>query len=138
MATINQLEGVQQVLLNLRIQQKVIAANVARGLKTAGLMLQRESQKLVPVNLGNLKASAFTRATGQGFDTVVNVGYTANYALYVHEAVGMKLKGQKRTGFGAKGKYWDPQGRAQAKFLEQPARTLTSDLLRIIKNSAKF
>jgi len=34
--------------------------SVIQGLLVAGLRLQRESQKLVPVDTGNLKASAFT------------------------------------------------------------------------------
>ena len=53
----------------------------------------------------------------------VRVGYTANYALWVHEMKGMKLKGQPRPK-PKKGKYWDPQGRAQPKFLETPTRNL--------------
>lgn len=72
----------------------------------------------------------------------VIVGYTAAYALYVHENVGMKLKGlprgggggrDKKTGrfkkgTGRKGRYWDPQGRGQNKFLEQPFRELHDEL----------
>lgn len=102
----------------------------AAGLKTAGLVLQHDSQRKVPVDTGNLKASAFTRSTGIGWDAEVTVGYTAAYALFVHEAVGMKLKGQKRP---TKGKFWDPQGRAQAKFLEEPARTLRPTFIKILK-----
>ena len=65
------------------------------------------------------------KAAREGNPSVV-VGYSAGYALYVHEAVGMKLKGLPRQPPG-KGLYWDPQGRAQAKFLEQPARELSND-----------
>ena len=87
----------------------------------------------------------------QGTQSVV-VGYTASYALYVHEAVEMKLKGQprggglikagvfrarsKKTGRFAKasrGYYWDPQGQAQAKFLEEPARTMRKELAKIVR-----
>lgn len=134
MAIVTKLEGVEKVLENLRRQQKVIGENVAKGCKLAGLMLQRESQQLVPVDLGNLKASAFTRAEGSGWETVVSVGYTAFYALYVHEAVAMKLKGVPRA--SGRGLHWDPQGRAQAKFLEEPARRMAPELRKIIRNSA--
>lgn len=51
----------------------------------------------------------------------VLVGYRSKYALFVHENREMKLKGQKRSK-PRKGNYWDPQGRAQAGFLETPAR----------------
>lgn len=60
--------------------------------------------------------------------TDVVVGYTAAYAVFVHEAP-MTLKGEKRP---TKGKFWDPQGRAQNKFLEQPARTMQRELGTII------
>lgn len=35
--------------------------SLADGLLVAGLRLQRDSQELVPIDTGNLKASAFTR-----------------------------------------------------------------------------
>lgn len=138
MAIINRIEGVKQILDNLRKEDQKLGQRMEGALKRAGLTLQRESQSLVPVHFGNLKASAFTRAEGTGYATVVSVGYTAAYALYVHEAVGMVLKGQPRTGQGAKGRYWDPQGKAQAKFLEEPSRRLAPELTRIIKEAAKI
>lgn len=46
-----------------KIAQKVAEAtgSIVDGLVVGGLFLQRESQKLVPVDTGNLKGSAFTR-----------------------------------------------------------------------------
>ena len=132
---VTQLEGVKEVLAKLRKQREVIGANVEKGLKLAGLLLQRESQNLVPVDLGILKASAFTRAEGKGFETLVNVGYTAFYAMYVHEAVGMVLKGIPRA--SGRGRHWDPQGRAQAKFLEEPARRLAPRLQKLVQETAR-
>lgn len=90
----------------------------------------------------------------------VVVGYNANYALSVHERIEMKWKGLPRgagfsrdsqgrvivsrkvtetgtVGGGGKGFYWDPQGRAQAKFLEQPARELRRELSAIIETAVK-
>ncbi len=128
MAKISSITGVKTVIKNMKLKTALMAAQNGFGLKAAGLFLQAASQRLVPVDLGNLKASAFTRAHGFGFGTEVEVGYTAAYAVYVHENVGMKLKGQKRTGKDElgrerKGKYWDPQGRGHSKFLESPSRT---------------
>lgn len=71
------------------------------------------------------------------------VGFTASYALPVHENVEMKWRGfprdrsirrdgsfartgyAARSGAGTAGLFWGPTG--QAKFLEQPARTLSAD-----------
>lgn len=68
--------------------------------------------------------------------TVVVVGFKAKYALYVHEATRMVLKGLPRRKPG-KGLYWDPQGKAQAKFLEEPARTMQKQLAEIVRTTYK-
>jgi hypothetical protein len=69
---------------------------MSKGLKRAGLFVQRESQKICPVDTGALRNSAFTRHTGQGADTVVEVGYTQNYAIFVHERYTRFLTGPFR------------------------------------------
>jgi len=73
-------------------------------------------------------------ATTQAKSHVI-VGYTASYALYVHENIEMKLKGKLRP--KGRGKFWDPQGRGQAKFLEEPARRLTPELGKIVAQVTK-
>lgn len=128
--------GLNIVRANMLRRQAEVAAGAAKGLVLAGLHLQRDSQSHVPVEFGPLKASAYTRAKGVGFDTVVDVGYTASYAMYVHEQVAMKLKGQPRP--SGKGAFWDPQGQAYAKFLEEPMRRLIPEMNRIIHQAAKL
>lgn len=76
--------------------------------------------------LEKLERTAHREYTGN-----VIVGYNASYALYVHENVEMKWKGKPRHK-PHKGFYWDPQGRGQAKFLEQPARELREKMQKII------
>ena len=136
MAQIREIRGIKEVLQKLKERTEAFAVGTERGLKKAGLALQAASVRLVPVNFGILKASAYTRPSGKGFATQVNVGYTASYALYVHEAVGMVLKGQPRP--KGRGFYWDPQGRAQAKFLEEPARRIAKELKAIIAKEVKI
>lgn len=68
----------------------------------------------------------------------VVVGYSAAYAVHVHENTEMKLVGVPRPGKKGKpglGKYWDA-GRGkqgQNKFLEAPARVLRGELAKIVK-----
>lgn len=115
--------GQEKIFANLGAAKKQIGIGINRGMRLAGLALQADSQNVVPVEFGVLKASAFTRAEGAGFTTIVNVGYTASYAIFVHENVEMKLKGKERRPAPPHiGRYWDPAGRGQAKFLEQPFR----------------
>lgn len=129
--------GAPAILQNIKLYKKQLAVGVSRGLFKAGLALQRESQRIVPVDTGALKASAFTSAKGSGFGTVVTVGYTADYALNVHERVEMSWRGLKRRhwrdGRPPQGRYWDPQGIGQAKFLEEPSRRMVPELRKIIQ-----
>ena len=67
----------------------------------------------------------------------VVVGFTANYALHVHENLEMAGAGlPRRSGHGL---YWDPQGIAGPKFLENPARELSNsgELSRILTSVVK-
>lgn len=113
-----------------------------RGLMRAGLALQRESMKIVPVMTGNLRASAFTRPTGSGTKFEVQVGYTAKYALYVHEdleaAHGSVFNAKHAERIAkAKGrdkKIWFNRGPdQQAKFLEKPFREQRKRLAEIVE-----
>lgn len=63
-------------------------------------------------------------------------GYEANYALWVHENKEMKLKGKERQP-PHKGRYWDPQGRGQSKFLEEPARIFAKKIGAIVARAVK-
>ena len=90
MATKPKAYSVNKAVLNRKLNKNAgrYAKAVEMGLKVAGLYVQQESQKLVPVDTGILRSSAFTRAEpekGGGFDTEIRVGYTAEYAIYVHE-----------------------------------------------------
>ncbi len=144
MARLASISGIDEIIRNLKRIDAQIARGVARGLKRGGLLLQRESQKIVPVDKGSLKASAFTRNVGgSGFKTDIVVGYTAGYAVYVHEDL------EKAHGTAFNEKYAeqiaDPKNKQfhsrgsnqQAKFLEQPARQLKPVILRIIYQEAK-
>lgn len=116
MARVVKIEGVRGILKNLRKAKSKSDAGLERGLVKAGLFLQRKSQEVVPIDTGALKGSAFTRKTGSSLDTEVIVGYTQDYAIFVHE----DLEAQHAPG-------------KIAKFLEVPARENNAKLLAIIK-----
>ena len=105
MANLVKVVGVNKVGKSLRRKSKSYRKAYLRGLKKAGLFVQRASQVIVPVDTGVLKSSAFTRSIGSEFLPVVIVGYTTIYAIYVHE----DLEAQHAPG-------------KKAKFLENPIR----------------
>jgi len=112
-------EGLDDVLEDLNKDIAGIKTRTRKGMITAGLLIQRKAQLNVPVDFGNLRASAFTIWSQGGsvaaqfegedsasmsmeharvvknqvlgikgnalFDLAVIVGFSAAYALYVHE-----------------------------------------------------
>ena len=127
-----EITGMEAILRNLDLRgRRAVGKGMERGLKKGGQWIQRVSQKQVPVEYGPMKAGAFTRARGSDFNTIVTTGYTADYALRVHEAVGMVLRGQPRP--SGLGNYWDPAGRGKAKFLEDPFKTERKPVHNIVK-----
>lgn len=113
MATV---EGIKELKSAVARHQGRTGKGLRKGLYKAGLFLQRESQKIVPIDKGILRASAFTRMEGQGFNVSAVVGYTANYALFVHEDLEARHKPGK-----------------QAKYLEQPLREKRPRIIEIVK-----
>lgn len=111
--------GIQGIIRAIHACKGRVAKGVEKGIKKAALLLQRESQKVVPVDTGNLKNSAFTRITGTGFQTKATVGYTAEYAIFVHERTELRHKPGKI-----------------AKFLEKPARDNLKRMTQIIEEEA--
>jgi len=91
MASMIKITGMRQVLSNMKKATGTFGKKFERGCKNAGLFVQRESQKIVPVDTGNLKGGAFTRNVGgKEWDVDVIVGYVADYAVYVHEDLDAK------------------------------------------------
>jgi len=139
MASLVKIDGVRDIQRNLCKADSRIRKALERGVVKAGLYIQRESQRIVPVDTGNLKASAFTRKIGSGVKFDVIVGYTASYAIYVHENIEEKNKGEprpRRRGVD-RGNFWDPPGRGQSKFLETPAREGKRRLIQIVRKEAE-
>ena len=117
-----QIIGLKDLFKGLDKKQKEHEQGFHIGVRKAGLWLLRESMKLVPVDTGALRASGplVTRSMGQGFETVMVVGYGQEYAIYVHENLNARH---------ASGK--------QAKFLEEPARTGRQTMTDIIRDEMR-
>lgn len=115
MADLVKFKGVKEIIKAMQKTNFKLGILARHGLIKAGLFLQRQSQKIVPIETSTLKNSAGTRALGSGWMTAVVVFYTASYAVYVHERTELRHAPGKK-----------------AKFLEEPARRYMSIILRII------
>lgn len=102
--------GFDSTIKILNSEIKKIKGRGVGGLLAAGFLLQAESDRHVPVEHGFLKASSYTRKQIEN-PLKVEVGYSAQYAIYVHENLERKLEGQQRpSGLGF---YWGPKGESQ-------------------------
>lgn len=123
--------GLDEVLANLNREIEAIEDRGLDGLYKAGLFIQAESQREVPVDTGNLRGSAYTRRDPGGALSV-EVGYTAAYAPFVHEAE-VKHRGRPRQHGTRKGTSWEV---GKPKFLEDPLRREHARILEIIAAEA--
>jgi len=142
---IKKITGLNIVIRNLTKAKGVLGRDIARGLKKGGLHLQRKSQEITPVDLGNLRGSSFCRNVGgSGFNTDIVVGFGSEgvgYAVFVHEdldkAHGRKfnIKHAKEIAAGTMDNRGEKQ---QAKFLESPARKEKKRIIKIIQREARI
>ncbi len=123
-------EGLEQAINNLNREIEKKQKKQLAGMYAAGLLVERRSKKLVPREHGPLVASGYTRKESE---KSVIVGYSAGYALAVHENMEAKLRGKPRpSGLGV---YWGPSG--EPKFLERPFREGQKDILETIASYTK-
>lgn len=99
------------------------------GLRLMGAKIKSNSQRRAPVDEGNLKAGHYSRTTVDKKSAVVEIGVTAKYAAAVHE-IRNPSEGVARTGFRAKGDYWD---NGEPKFLEKAIEEEIPKLKPLIK-----
>lgn len=85
MAILNNIKGLNFVLANMKKADIKSGMKVNRIVRGATLVLGRLSGQEVPVDQNNLRPSRFERVSGLGFNTKGKVGYTAPYAMFVHE-----------------------------------------------------
>jgi len=147
-----EVKGINTVIRNLGRATGELGRKVAIGLTKGGNLLQRESMKIVPEQLGHLKGSSFHRNVGgSGFRTDRVVGYEAEYAVFVHEDLN-KAHGREfnikhaseiaeaagtKAGTAAGGMFFRGENQ-QAKFLEKPAREKRREIIRIIQREARI
>lgn len=126
-------KGLNQAIKNLNREISSIEGDVFDGLKAAGLFIKGEAVERAPAEFGVLRNSAFSQGERRRTGSVVKVGFTAEYAAFVHEAP-MKLKGQPRGG-NRKGTFWS---NGENKFLEKAVKFNIPKIIKIIADRAKI
>jgi hypothetical protein len=112
-------KGLDNVLRNLNAEIKGIEGRTLDGVLAAGLLVQRRAQQITPVDTGALRASAQTIPVTTKQGPAAEVGYSQNYALYVHENLEANFK------------------EGGPKFLERALNESAGDVVRIIEEKAR-
>jgi hypothetical protein len=114
------LKGGDEVLRNLNREIAKLRGRTRFGVYKAALLVRRESQRLTPVDQGNLISSAGTESVGSEEQPASVIYYTASYAPFVHE----DLEARHTNG--------------TAKFLEKALLENEGRVLRIIAKEAEI
>ena len=128
-----EVRGIQQAQESLRqIIDDIQGRKVVRAIQSALVIVGAQAAIYTPVDTSTLLNSQFREIMVNGTRVTGRVGYSANYAAYVHAMPG-KLKRQPRAHFGktsnrsefgpqkpkefgggtGTGNYWDPHGEPQ-------------------------
>ena len=128
------LKGINEAIARTsQIVDEITAVKVVRALKSATYIIRTESATLTPIETSALINSQFDTIEVNGTRVTGKVGYSANYALYVHNSSG-KLAGKSRP--SGKGVYWGPHG--EPKFLTKAAEKTKSLVDKAIKAEMKL
>jgi hypothetical protein len=124
------IRGLERVVANLNKEIKGIEDRSLAGLLLAVAMVRRsmeDTPPLIPIEFGNLRASWFATPTSMPAGPAVICGFSANYAVYVHEMLA------SATGNPIN---WSRPG-SGPKFFQSALRRNTDKILQIIKENAK-
>lgn len=118
------MRGIQQAIKRTQqIVGEITGEKAVSAIKAATYIIRTESASMTPIATSTLINSQFDTVEVNGTRITGRVGYSAKYALYVHNASG-KLAGKPRN--NGNGTYWSPGGEPQ--FLTKAAQR-TKDLV---------
>lgn len=118
------LRGLNRVVANLNAEIRAIEGRTLKGLLLAVAHVRKEMDNvmpMIPVDTGNLRASWFAIPVNLPAGPAVICGFSANYAVFVHEMIGAAFQ---RPGAGPK-------------FFQSALRRNHDKILQIIWENAK-
>ena len=137
------IKGFDNVMANLNKEIKAIKGKSTKGLILAGIHIRRETEKtppLTPTDTGNLRDSWVTSTFTTPLGPSHNIGYSANYAAFVHENVGARFFGRKPVKRKKGKKSLFPGGRPDsgAQWFAAALIRNHKEILKIIEENAKI
>lgn len=136
------ISGFDEIIKNLNAEILAMTNGGREGLLDVAKFIRREMETtppLVPFDLGNLDGSWETHQITEGKKHGILMGFSANYALWVHEMVDADFTSPRlRYGPGIGKKRWYiPRPGAGPKFLEKAISRNHDTILQIIADKMK-
>ncbi len=97
-----ELQGINETTKAILRQNKRFAKNFKKGFEKAGRYILGKSRRIVPVDTKFLWKSGYVESQGDGLKTSVYVGYSAFYAIWVHERTEIVRSGIRQAKFLSK------------------------------------
>lgn len=133
------LRGIKEAIAKTsQIVDEITAVKIVRALKSATYIIRLESATMIPIATSTLINSQFESIEVNGTRVTGKVGYSANYAIYVHNAPG-RLLGKKipRSGkLKGLGNVWDKSG--EPKFLAKAGEKTKSLVDKAVKEEMRL
>jgi hypothetical protein len=132
------IKGFNEVMQNLNAKIAEIKKGSMKGLIEAAAFIREDMDKtppLIPLDTGNLRATWGTRPID---DLELEMGFSANYAFYVHEMMEPGKAGWRYGPGPGKKRWYEPRPGAGPKFFEAAMKRNTDKILEIIRKNAEI
>jgi hypothetical protein len=130
MAKRNEIKGLSKVVSNLNKEIRNIQGRSMAGLIDAAIIIRRDMDKtppLIPIDTGNLRASWTTSPIKRLGLIGLVIGFTANYAVFVHELLASKNKKVN----------WN-RPNSGPKFFQKAIERNAKNIINVIRNRVKI
>ena len=137
------IKGFNKVMNNLNAEIKAIKGRSLGGLIDGAIIIRNDMDKtppLIPVDTNNLRASWYTTPLKSLRKIGLIIGFSANYAAFVHEMVDADFT-STRTRYGPgpnRKRIYTPRTGAGAKFFEASVKRNKEAVLQVIRDSVNI
>lgn len=135
------LKGMDIVLRNLNKEIQAIEGRSMKGLIGGAIIIREDMDKtppLIPVDTGNLRGSWTTWPYREGKIFGLIIGFTANYAAFVHEMIGPWEPGWRYGPGKGRKRWYIPRPDAAPKFFEASMKRNKDNVLEEIADNAQI
>lgn len=135
------IKGFNEVKNKLAKEIEAMKNKSMTGMIEAAAFIRRDMEKtppLIPVMTGNLRSSWFTSTFSRDRNPLLIMGFSANYALWVHEMMDADFTKPRVRWVNGKKKTYPPRKGAGPKFLEACLNRNHDQILRLIEGKVRL